>query len=275
MTISELRKIAEGREAEIFEWEDGTVLRLMRDSYGLESVELQARALKAAHDAGVAVPAPGGLTIVDGRHGLIMERLEGPDLLTLMGKKPWHIWSGGSTTGHLHADLHEVVAPQGLPNLKQGLEEHIKGHVENSDLVPPEMAEFALDILPELPDGDRLCHGDLHPGNIIKTDDGNVIIDWSNVSKGDPAADYARSVLMLQLGEPPPGSSFLLRTMAGVGAGVVLSAYRRGYRAHSSLDEELVRRWMVPVMVHRLTEGIEEERSKLLKLLEARLPERN
>ncbi len=275
MTISELRKIAEGREAEIFEWEEGTVLRLMRDSYGVESVELQARALKAAHDAGVAVPAPGGLTIVDGRHGLIMERLEGPDLLSLMGKKPWHIWSGGITTGRLHAELHEVVAPEGLPNLKEGLEEHIKWHVENSDLVPPEMAEFALDILPALPDGDRLCHGDFHPGNIIKTDDGNVIIDWSNVSKGDPAADYARSVLMLQLGEPPPGSSFLLRTMAGVGAGVVLSAYRRGYRAHRTLDEKLVRRWMAPVMVHRLTEGIEEERSKLLKLLEARLPERN
>ncbi len=271
MSDRELRKIAEGREAEIFEWEEGTVLRLMRDSYGLESVELQARALKAAHDAGVAVPTPGGLTIVDGRHGLIMERLEGIDLLTLIGKKPWHIWSAGITTGRLHAELHEVVAPEGLPSLKDGLRQQI----EASDRVTPEMAKFTLDVLVDLPDGDRLCHGDFHPGNIMKTADRHVIIDWSNVSKGDPAADYARSQLMLQLGEPPPGSSFLLRTLAGVGKGVLLSAYRRGYRGHRAPDEALVRRWMAPVMAHRLTEGIEEERAKLLKLVEARLRERN
>ncbi len=275
MSVPELTKIAEGREAEIFEWEDGTVLRLMRESYGLESVELQARALKAAHAAGVAVPAPGGLTIVDGRHGLIMERLDGIDLLTLMGRKPWQIWSGGTTTGRLHAEVHEVMAPEGLPSLKERLEGNIRRHVENPDRVPPQMARFALDILVELTDGDRLCHGDFHPGNIIKTADRHVIIDWSNVAKGEPAADYARSQLMLQLGEPPPGSSFLLRTLAGVGAGVVLSAYRRGYRGQSALDEELVRRWEAPVMVNRLTEGIAEERTKLLKLLEARLRERN
>lgn len=271
MNDRELRKIAEGREAEIFEWEDGTVLRLMRDSYGVESVDLQARALKAAHDAGVAVPAPGGLVIVDGRHGLVMERLDGPDLLTLIGTKPWHIWSVGIKTGRLHAEMHDVAAPEGLPSLKEGL----KRHIETSDNVAPEMAKFALEILDELTDGDRLCHGDFHPGNIIKTDDRNVIIDWSNVAKGDPAADYARSQLMLQLGEPPPGSPFLLRTLAVVGKGVLLNAYRRGYRSHSALDEELVRRWMAPVIADRLTEGIKEERSKLLKLVEERLRERN
>ena len=140
MSDRELRKIAEGREAEIFEWEEGTVLRPMRDSYGLESVELQARALKAAHDAGVAVPTPGGLTIVDGRHGLIMESLEGIDLLTLIGKKPWHIWSAGIATGRLHAEMHDVVAPEGLPSLKDGL----KRQIESSDRVPPEMAKLAI-----------------------------------------------------------------------------------------------------------------------------------
>ena len=93
MNISELRKIAEGREAEIFEWEDGTVLRLMRQGRGQESVDMQARALIAAHNAGIVVPVPGETTIVEGRHGLVMERIDGPDLLTLLGRKPWHIWS--------------------------------------------------------------------------------------------------------------------------------------------------------------------------------------
>ncbi len=271
MSDRELRKIAEGREAEIFEWEDGTVLRLMRDSYGLESIELQARALKAAHDAGVAVPTPGAATIIDGRHGLIMERIDGPDLLTLIGRKPWHLWSAGIVSGQLQAEIHDIAAPEGLPNLKEALTRQI----ESSDLVPPELAKFALDVLADLPDGDRLCHGDFHPGNIIRTDDRHVIIDWSNVVSGDPNADCARTQLMIQLGEPPPGAPTLIRLLAVVGRGVLGAAIRRGYRRHRKMDDSLVDKWLGPVMANRLNEGIEPERPKLLKLLEARLRERN
>ena len=43
----------------------------------------------------------------------------------------------------------------------------------------------------------RLCHGDLHPSNVILTRDGPVIVDWFDASRGDPVADVARSSLML------------------------------------------------------------------------------
>jgi aminoglycoside phosphotransferase (APT) family kinase protein len=271
MKVSELKKIAEGREAEIFEWEDGTVLRLMREGYGRESVDLQASALRAANDAGVNVPIPGETTILEGRHGLVMERIDGPDLLTLIGTKPWNIWSAGKTTGRLQASLHEVVAPEGLPNLKAGVQQSI----ETSDRVPAETATFALEVLADLPDDNRLCHGDFHPGNIIQAKDRDVVIDWSNVVVGDPAADLARSRLLIRLGEPPPGAPFLIRTLANLGRGALALAIRRGYQEERAVDEDLVRRWEVPVMAHRLTEYIEEERSKLLKLLGDRLQEGN
>ena len=271
MSDRELQKIAEGYEAEIFAWEDGTVLRLMRPPSGPESVELQARALTAAYKAGISVPVPGETTTVDGRHGLIMERIDGTDLLTLVGRKPWHLWSAGMATGQLQAELHDVAAPEGLPNLKEALTQQI----ESSDLVPPEMAKFALDVLADLPDGDRLCHGDFHPGNIIRAEDRHVIIDWSNVVSGDPAADCARTKLMIQLGEPPPGVPILIRLLAVVGRGVLGAAIRRGYRRHRKMDDALVDRWLGPVTAHRLTENYEPERPKLLKLLEERLQEHN
>ncbi|MDP3767224.1 MAG: phosphotransferase, partial [Dehalococcoidia bacterium] len=100
------KKIAEGREAEIFAREDGTVLRLMRSADARESVEWQARALEAARAAGVSVPAVHGTTTVDGRPGLIMERVDGPDMLTLLGKRPWWILHVGRVSGELHAGMH-------------------------------------------------------------------------------------------------------------------------------------------------------------------------
>src|SRR4051794_29988965 len=53
----ELKRIAEGREAEIFAWEPGKVLRRLRTDGGHARLETEARAMRIARDAGVPVPA--------------------------------------------------------------------------------------------------------------------------------------------------------------------------------------------------------------------------
>ena len=262
-----LDKIAEGREAEIFAWQDGTVLRLLRNPNAQQQVEWESHAMATARAAGVSVPAVHGTTTVRERPGLVMERIDGPDMLTLVGKRPWLLLPAARVFGELHAQLHEAEAPSDLRALKASL----KRRIESSDRVPRHLAEFAISKLEELPDGDRLCHGDFHPGNIIWRDERPVIIDWTNVTRGDPAADYARTELMIRMGDPPPGSSLPLRAMALVGRGLLIWAYRREYRKRRSLDDALVSRWEAPVMANRLVEGIEPERRKLLRLLEERL----
>src|SRR2546421_1390947 len=83
-----LKKIAEGREAEIFAWDEGYVLRLLREAGPLNRLELEAAAMQAARSAGVAVPAVREITTVLGRPGMIMERVDRIDMLTLIGRKP-------------------------------------------------------------------------------------------------------------------------------------------------------------------------------------------
>ena len=262
----QLRKIAEGREAEIFAWEDGTVLKLMRSPDAQQAVEWQERALRAALSAGVSVPAVHGTTTVDGRPGLIMVRIDGPDMLTLVGKKPWTIFEVATVLGQVHARMHEVRAPEELRNLKDAL----KGRIESSERVPGEVARQAVEALAGLPDGDRLCHGDFHPGNIIKTDGKPVVIDWTGVMRGDPAADVCRTDLMTRLGDLPPGSPRLLRALALVGRSILRTVYPRAYQRVRSMDKALIERWEVPVAANRLADGIEPERAKLLRILEER-----
>ena len=60
MTIeSGLKKVAEGREAEMFAWEDGKVLRLLRPGFNPATLDAEVRALELAHRNGLPVPRPG------------------------------------------------------------------------------------------------------------------------------------------------------------------------------------------------------------------------
>ncbi|MBI1885013.1 MAG: phosphotransferase [Chloroflexi bacterium] len=260
----QLHKIAEGREAEMFAWDEGSILRLLRDSGAGRRNQWQAAAMEAARSRGVRVPAVREVVRMMGRPGLVMERIEGTDLLTLIGRRPWTTFRAGRISGEVQARLHEVEAPSALPALRAVLQQRIEG----SDEVPPDLKQFALGVLEALPDGDRLCHGDFHPGNIMMDGATPVLIDWTNVTRGDPAGDVARTRLILRLGEPPPGTSPVIRGLAPVGGKVLVSLYLRSYRRLRPLDMGLVDRWEIPVAAARFAEEIREEVPALLKFLE-------
>lgn len=258
-----LRKIAEGREAEMFEWGEGKILRVGRGEHASERMKWQKVTLRQAAACGVRVPHVYGQTEVMGRTALVMERISGVDLLTLIGRRPWKTWWVGGVTGRLHARMHGLEAPLELEPLK----ERIRRLVERPGRVPDDVREFAFAELAALPDGDRLCHGDFHPGNVMMQEDEPVVIDWSNVSRGDPTGDVARTVLTLRMGEPPPGTGLFIRIAARFARRLLVDAYMRSYRRERSLDVELLRRWMVVRVADRLGEGIAEERDGLLRFV--------
>src|SRR3972149_6182385 len=120
----ELRKIAEGREAEMFAWGEGTILRLLRNPEAALHNQWQGAALGAGGwrggggSRGVRVPAVHEVTAVAGRPGIVMERIEGTDLLTLIGRRPWTLFRAGRICGEVHAQLHEAQAPSSIPPLR-------------------------------------------------------------------------------------------------------------------------------------------------------------
>lgn len=258
------RRIAEGRQAEILLRGDGRIIKLYRRASGQREAEVEQAAMTAAKAAGGPAPGAYGIEQVDGRPALIMERIEGIDLLTRLGTKPWTIFGAASMMGRAHAALHAIAGPPELRPAKEALREAI----ETSDRVPATVRTRALAALDGLPQGDRLCHGDFHPGNIMLTSGGPVVIDWPNALRGDPAADIARTRLMIEMGELPPGAPALLRALDRVGRKVLLWRYPAAYRRLRPIDEAAVRSWHLPVAAHRLTEGIEEERENLLRLVD-------
>jgi len=260
-----LKKIAEGREAELFLLPDGRVLRLVRPGMprAEERIRLEAAALAAAVEAGAPAPRVFETVVRDGRPGLIMERLEEPDLLTLLGRRPWLVLNIARRTAELHAELHRVDAPAALPRLK----EWIRAHLEESDVVPEDLHREALSLLDELPDGDRLCHGDFHPGNIMVGGERPAVVDWTSATRGDPAGDVARTWVLLEASPVPPGAPALLRRLVGIGRGVLLHGYARAYLRRSMIDADRLSRWTQLRAIERLAQDVPGERERLLTLL--------
>ncbi len=258
MQYTDLKKIAEGREAEIFVWEDGAVLKLYRAPD--HRPEAEAASMAAAKAAGGPVPAVRGITTVDGRPGLIMERVAGIDMLTQLSKKPWTVIGAGGVMARAHASLHATVAPAELTPLREGM----LRRVERSPHVPEQLRDVARHALAALPDDDRLCHGDFHPANIILSARGPIVIDWPNAVRGDPVADIARTVVMIEGGQLPPGSSAVLKALDTVGRRIILRGYLAAYRRVRPFDDALLTRWALPVAINRLQDGIHEEREWLL-----------
>lgn len=254
-------KLGEGREAELFDLGEGRVLRLYRSVKADDEALHQADLLRQIAALGIRVPLVYEVVTVMERPGIVMERLDGPDLLTDVARRPWRVLHIGAVCGRLHARVNGAHAPSIVPKLQDRLRERIA----HSELVPARYAAAALEALSRLPEAETLCHFDFHPGNVIMSGGEPVVIDWSIAASGPAEADVAQSQLVVSLGEPPPGSPPHLKTLALIGRGVLKAAYRRAYRRARLVDGNILREWALPLAVARLAAGIKEERTKLTR----------
>jgi aminoglycoside phosphotransferase (APT) family kinase protein len=257
--LAGLKRIGQGRAAEVFALDVERVIKVARADAG-DSLDLEAAALRAAHGAGMPVPAAHELIVVDGRRALIMGRAAGVDMLTGFARKPWTLLRAGSKLGRLHARIHETAAPAELPAAKDAIERRI---VE-SPHIAGDMRDCVLSVLRDLPDGDRLCHFDFHPANVITDGKELTVIDWPGACRGDPLADVAATIVILRGGKTAPGTPLITRLFAPIGRRLILGGYMRGYRARHGIDRERLDRWIVVLAGVRLTYAIDGERELLL-----------
>lgn len=126
---------------------------------------------------------------------LVMERLDGRDMLTDLGRRPWLARRHAKTLADMHNRLHQVTAPPGW------------------------WQPFGP--------GDRVLHLDLHPGNVMLTRRGPVVIDWSSGAVGPAGADVAQAYLIMACSEvddlPLP-----VRPIVGSVRGAVVRQFLRG-----------------------------------------------
>ena len=150
--------IGRGRAADVYALDDRRVLRRYRTSY---SCTAEADLMRYLRQVGFPVPA---VFDADGTD-LVMERLDGRDMLADLASRPWRAARHARVLARLHDQLHQIAAPEGLRQ--------------------------------PFGSGDRVVHLDLHPGNVMLTPGGPVVIDWTNAAAGPAGADVAMADLIM------------------------------------------------------------------------------
>ena len=119
---------------------------------------------------------------------IVMQRIDGQTMLDAMGARPWSMTAMARTLAALIERL---------------------GHIPTPD--------HDLPLVGNRGDGDggTLVHLDLHPGNVMLTGAGPVVIDWSNAAVGAAGLDAANTWLTLTAGQPE--GSVVMRSVVAVG----------------------------------------------------------
>ena len=265
--------IARGWEAHVFEWDDGApppkVLKLFYESRTEVAVREEHLLSKRLQEAGVNMPGVyGPVTEVDGRFGIVFERVSGPTMIDYMASHPWKVRALARQLADIQVGLHRKTS-SGLPDFKAILAHEIN---ESQHLETNEKSRTQY-LLESLPDGDSLCHGDFHAGNVIMRNgdpSDPVIIDWGNAALGDPLADLARSQLLTTIGWrllPRRRDRYLARG--------VVSLLNRWHTARylktSGADAQNLASWRTVIGAARLNQDIPQEREPLVKVVRAGL----
>jgi aminoglycoside phosphotransferase (APT) family kinase protein len=200
--------VARGNTSDVWRWSAGTVVKVLRPGIPGHWATLEADITTRVHEAGLPAPATKGMVVVDGRQGIVFEHIEGISMWDRMKAFPNELPALVEALVDLQACLHAAAPVEGLPDLVTRLKEKIAAAKE----LQAAERRHAVDLLASLPVASALCHGDLHPANILMSPKGMVLIDWFDAAAGHPLADLARSSLLMR---PPVSVMSAHRYLAG------------------------------------------------------------
>ena len=224
------RLIGSGRAADVYELDADRVLRRYRTPS-----DVTAEAAVMAHLRSVGFPVP---EVFDAAgRDLVLARLRGTDMLADLTRRPWRAARHGRALARLHDRLHEIEAPAWLP-------------------APFGAGKGAAN---------RVLHLDLHPGNVMLTPDGPVVIDWSSAAAGPPGADVAIAALIMKVSEVD-GLPLPVRAVAGLVRSRLLSRFESA----ASVDTGP---YLTAAALHRIGDrNVRPAEAARLRRLVARLP---
>jgi len=187
-------KIGEGVSADVHAWAPGQVVKLFKAGVSRRLSWHEAQKTDAIFTAGAPAPEVFGTVILEGRFGMVLQHFDGPTLLQLNRTGAVTRGQAGAILAALGRAIHKTPPSPDVVSLRDWVDAWLRG---SSGTLPQHIATGVRALIERLPPGDALCHGDLHPANVIMTAKGPRLIDWTGAVRAPAAYDLAISHILL------------------------------------------------------------------------------
>ncbi|MEY8347968.1 aminoglycoside phosphotransferase family protein [Bacillus cereus] len=238
--------IAIGNTAKIYLY-DNKIVKVFKKHFPNTESFYEAKKQEYAYSCGLHVPKVIEVTEINGKQVIIMEYVKGETvgelLMNDMGRAEHYI----KICVDVQKKVHGVVVDS---DLLEPMSKRLHRQIESVQYISEEQRDILLKKLDSMVFESRLCHGDLHPFNLIMGQDSVNIIDWVDASAGDIRADIYRTYLLYAQ------SSVELAEM-----------YLRIYCKNTSLTKDEVLEWAPIIAGARLSEYVPSEDIEHLKRL--------
>ena len=174
--------------------EGDKVVKMFSEDYSKANVLNEALNHARVEETGLNIPRLHEVKKIDGKWAIVVDYIEGETLKQLMDKNPH------KKEEYIErlVDIQLEILSQRVAHLNK-LKDKMHSKISMTELDATTRYELHT-RLDSTPKHNKVCHGDLHPSNIIITEDDEAfIIDWAHVTQGNGAADAARVYLLFNL----------------------------------------------------------------------------
>ena len=235
--------LGSGKAAEVYLQGDH-VLKLGRPGASKAAAFREAANLAVIEALGLPAPAPLGVARLGERWGVLMTLAQGESFGAAIQRLAKLIPDYLDAMAELHA---RILSQPGT--WQMNLRARLSTNIGRAPGLGDAERKRLLDALLVRPEGDRLCHGDFHPWNILGPLGQAIVVDWLDACSGPPEADICRSYVLMKPRAPHLAEAYL-------------SACET--RGLASRDDVLS--WAPFVAAARLAEGVEDDRDELMEM---------
>jgi len=259
--------IGKGREAEVLYWGNNRVLKLFYKDFSSDIIDYRYKVDTLIGKIFPNCPQAFEKIEENGRIGIVYEYIEGIILTEFMGRKIKSVGKALRMLAEIHAEMHKYEIEDFNP------EKNIfKWAIHQTKLLDDDQKEEIIKYVEKLPDGNTLCHGDLHPENLMVSKNKLYVIDWSNAYSGNPIGDVARTYYVLKYGLAPSDEytlkkNFIVRFFFKKIKSLVAKTYIKHYIKLTGISLKEIRKWDLAIYAARLREPVPLEYDNLLKMI--------
>ena len=262
-TLSELKLLAQGGQADIYIIDENKVIRVLRNADEGDYLKMEFSVMEILKSKGKPVPKVYECVEIEGRPAIIMERLYGDSMLDFIKKNPIKLFQQGKQLAKLHIETSELVDDFNIVSINK----RAASLIPMADLLDDELKAFVLKILEQLPLKNHICHGDFHPGNIIWSKDKYVVIDWFGVTIGDKMSDIAHTYLLLRNTPKLPHISWIEKIIMGCSGKLISRKYLFAIKKLYDFDWGDFSKWMIVRASERVFYGMPSEKEELINYI--------